>query len=81
MHEDSFLYVLENFWDRQKYEASTFSLNATSLYFTCLANGNSRMYHAEDFIRLLTKAGLEIIQEWDNLGVSLTLIKCKKRKL
>jgi hypothetical protein len=29
MHAGSYLYILELFWDRQKYEASSYSLNAT----------------------------------------------------
>lgn len=78
MDESSSLYILELFWDRQKYEASTYSLNATSLYFTCLANGNSRMYHSDLFFGLVAKAGLKIEQVTDNLGISHTLLKCRK---
>ena len=78
MNDRSVLYILELFWDRQKYEASSYSLNATSLYFTCLANGNSRMYHSSDFSRLVEKAGLEIVESTDNIGISHTLLKCKK---
>lgn len=79
MSMDSFLYILELFWDRQQFEASSYVLNATSLYFTCLANGNSRMYHSEDMIRLIGEAGFEIAEEFNNLGISHTLIKCRKR--
>jgi ubiquinone/menaquinone biosynthesis C-methylase UbiE len=77
MHPDSFLYILELFWDRQKYEASAYSLNATSLYFTCIANGNSRMYHSEDFLRLVSASGLVVEEITDQLGVSHTLLKCR----
>ncbi|MFO7613782.1 MAG: class I SAM-dependent methyltransferase [Bacteroidales bacterium] len=73
------LYILELFWDRQKYEASSYSLNATSLYFTCLANGNSRMYHSSDFVRLIESSGLTIDESIDHIGVSHTLIKCKRK--
>lgn len=69
-------YILETYWDRQKYEASTYSLHATSLYFTCLANGTSQMYHSEDMYEMIEKANQRVIQEWDNIGVSHTLIKC-----
>lgn len=79
MDEKSVLYILELFWDRQKYEASTYSLNATSLYFTSIANGNSRMYHSADFIEIVNSAGLSIETITDNLGISHTLLKCKKR--
>jgi hypothetical protein len=41
---DTDIYVLEPLWDKQRFEASAYSLQATSLYFTCMANGNSKMY-------------------------------------
>ena len=78
MNDSSDLYILELFWDRQKYEASSYSLNATSLYFTCLANGNSRMYHSTDMCRLIEKAGLKIMESTDHIGVSHTLVRCRK---
>ncbi len=78
MHDNSVLYILELLWDRQKYEASSYSLNATSLYFTCLANGNSRMYHSADMFELVEQAGLEVAEAIDHIGVSHTLLKCRK---
>ena len=72
------LYINETYWDRQKYPASTYSLNMTSLYFTAIANGNSRMYHSDDMINLVKTAGFEISEDIDGLGVSHTLLKCKK---
>jgi ubiquinone/menaquinone biosynthesis C-methylase UbiE len=78
MNHDSSLYILELFWDRQKYEASSYSLNATSLYFTCLANGNSRMYHSTDMFRIIEKAGLRVVESTDHIGISHTLVKCRK---
>ena len=78
MNADSILYILELFWDRQKYEASAYSLNATSLYFTCLANGNSRMYHSTDMYRMIERAGLKIEDSTDHIGISHTLVKCRR---
>lgn len=78
MNDQSVLYILELFWDRQKYEASSYSLNATSLYFTCLANGNSRMYHSTDMYRMIKSAGLSIEETTDHIGISHTLVKCRK---
>lgn len=77
MSENTRLFILETYWDRQQFDISTFCLNNTSLYFTTMANGNSRMYHSEDMIRLVEKAGLKIKDIRDNLGVSHTLIECK----
>lgn len=78
MEKGASLYILELFWDRQKYEASSYSLNATSLYFTCLANGNSRMYHSADMLRIIESSGFRIEQVTDHIGVSHTLVKCVK---
>lgn len=72
--------ILDNFWDRQAYEASALSLNATSLYFTAMANGNSRFYHSIHFIKYLQQAGFMIEQIIDNLGICSTLIICKKQQ-
>ncbi len=72
------LFILETYWDMQKYEASTYSLHATSLYFTAIANGNSQMYHSEDMLKLISKVGFKIYKIHENIGVSHTLIICKK---
>ena len=57
MGPESRLYILDTFWDRQEHEAAAFSLQAISLYFTCLANGHSRMYKASDISAMLEAAG------------------------
>jgi ubiquinone/menaquinone biosynthesis C-methylase UbiE len=72
------LYILDTFWDRQDYEASAYSLQAISLYFTFLANGRSRMYKAADIIELLHAAGLEVERESPILGVCSTLLICRR---
>lgn len=73
------LYILETYWDKQKYEAATYSLHATSLYFTCLANGCSQMYHSDDMYALVEKAGMYVDQTVDHIGVSHTLLICKSK--
>jgi ubiquinone/menaquinone biosynthesis C-methylase UbiE len=78
MTPQSRLYILETFWDRQELEVSTYCLQAISLYFTCLANGRSRMYKASDIIRMLKAAGLEVERESGILGVCSTLLSCRK---
>jgi ubiquinone/menaquinone biosynthesis C-methylase UbiE len=74
----SSLYVLEPLADRQRHDAAAYSVNATSLYFTCIANGVSRMYRSADLLRLLRDAGLRVEAEHDNLGVGQTLLRCVK---
>ncbi len=79
MAPESRLYILDTFWDRQEHEASAYSLQASSLYFTFLANGVSRMYKAADIIAMLPVAGLELERESDILGICSTLLVCKRK--
>lgn len=79
LSNDGYLYILETYWDKQKFEASTYSLHATSLYFTAIANGNSQMYHSSDMEKLIEKSGLYIHEFIENIGVSHTLTICKRR--
>lgn len=77
---DGYVYILETFWDRQRFEISAFSLQMTSLYFTAMANGNSQMYDSKVFFKLIEQAGFTIVEQIDDIGVSHTLLKCKKIK-
>lgn len=79
MSPQASLFILEPFFNCQKYPASTFSLNATSLYFTAMANGNSQMYHSQQMIDLVHKAGMKVVKQTDHLGVSHTLLQCQRR--
>ena len=72
------VFILETFWDAQKFDAAAFSLNATSLYFTCFANGNSRMYGEDKFKVLVKASGLIIEKQIDDIGLGHTLLICKK---
>ena len=78
MDDDTELFIMETLWDKQRFDASTYCLHATSLYFTCIANGNSRMYHSEDMERLVEKAGLRVVEMIEDVGVSHTILRCKK---
>ena len=80
LDENGQVFILEPFWDRQKFKVSAFCLQMTSLYFTNIANGNSQMYNSEIFIKLIEKAGFEVKEIIDNIGVSHTLLKCGKKK-
>lgn len=73
------LFILEGFWDRQQYAAAAYCLQQTSLYFSCMANGNSQMYHSDNVKDCVTKAGLVVVEDIDNLGISHTLFRCQKR--
>jgi len=78
MNDKTEFFIMETLWDKQRFDASTYCLHATSLYFTCVANGNSRMYHSSDMIRMIDKAGLQLIEMFEDIGVSHTVLKCMK---
>lgn len=78
MMADTTLHILELFWDRQPNETAAFCLQQTSLYFTCIANGNSQMYHSSDLLRCLAESGLRVVEERDQVGQFHTWLKCRK---
>lgn len=51
--KDSKVYIMETLWDRQPYETGSYCLTQISLYFTAMANGNSKMFHSDDLIRCI----------------------------
>lgn len=79
LDQDGLVFVNETFWDRQRFEASAFSLQMTSLYFTTMANGNSQMYDSEVFMKLIDKAGFEVVKQNDNIGLSHTILQLRKK--
>lgn len=76
--EKAYVFVLEPFWDRQKFEIASFCLQQTSLYFTALANGCSQMYSFETFRACIEKAGFIIDEQLDRIGLSQSLLKLRK---
>jgi hypothetical protein len=78
--EDQYVLILEAFWDKQRFETAAFCLQQTSIYFTALANGNSQMYHSDVFIRCIEEAGFVVVERIEEIGLSHTLLKCKKSK-
>lgn len=78
MGEETRLYIMETFWDRQKYETASYCLANTSLYFTAMANGNSKMYHSNDMARCVNRAGLEVETLCDGLGMGHSIMQCKR---
>ena len=75
------LYIMETLWDRQRFEPATMCLTMTSLYFTALANGNSKMYNTDDITRLIREAGLEIEAIHDRIGNGGHSILVVRRKI
>ena len=77
MSHETTLYIMETLWDRQEYETAAFCLTQISVYFTAIANGNSKMYHSDDLFRLIDMAGLKVNHIHDNLGWGHSIIECK----
>ena len=77
MKNDTTLYIMETFWDRQKYEPASLCLTMTSVYFTVMANGNSKMYHSDDMIKQIDRAGLRVVDTHDGIGQGHTILEVK----
>lgn len=60
---DARVFIMETFIDDQRFPAAKYSLVATSLYFTALANGNSKMYSSSAMKYIVKKAGFECVAE------------------
>lgn len=76
LHPGAHLCIMETFWDRQRFEPASFCLTMTSLYFTAMANGNSKMYHSDEFMKLIDGAGLAVESIHDGLGQGHTILVC-----
>ncbi len=76
--DDGCVWILDMFWDHTHNEIAAYCLHATSLYFTALANGNSRMYSLADTDRALEALGLRRVETFDGLGLAHTLLRCER---
>jgi hypothetical protein len=79
MDDNTRLYIMETFWDRQRFETAAYALTQISLYFTALANGNSKMYHSEDMLRCIESAGLRVEEIKDGIGKGHSIVVCRKK--
>ena len=78
MDSNTELIIIETFTDKQQYGSAKLTLEATSLYFTALANGNSKMYRSDEFKELIDTAGL-ILEADKKVGDFHTMFVCKKK--
>ena len=77
--ENTKILVLEPLWDFQKFQASSYSLQATSIYFTCMANGNSKMYRYQELVNAIEAGGAKLETAHHNLGSnSYSLLQFRK---
>ena len=78
MTDETRIYIMETLWDRQRFEPAALCLTMTSLYFTALANGNSKMYNTEDMEHCIHEAGLEVETIHDHLGQGHSILVVTK---
>jgi len=71
------IFIVDTYWDVQQHAAARFVLAMTSLYFACLANGNSKMYSSNEMRACVQRAGLRIERELERLTVSHTMFVCR----
>jgi hypothetical protein len=69
------LCIMEAFLDRQPNDVAELCLQGTSLYFACMANATSRMYHSQEFLDLIASVGLRVASD-EPIGLSHTLLVC-----
>lgn len=77
MNADTRVYIMETFWDRQRFETASYCLAQISLYFTAMANGNSKMYYSADMEHCVQNAGLCVETIHDGLGMGHSIMVCK----
>jgi hypothetical protein len=76
MKEGSKIYIMEPLWDKQRFETSAYCIINTSPYFTAMANGYSKMFNSEDMISYIQEAGLNVVEEIDNIGICQNILIC-----
>ncbi len=76
--QDGIVYLMETFWDRQRFEAAATALQLTSVYFLNVATGISRMWSSEKLIEMIQAAGLRVTAQKNSIGRGHTLIALRK---
>ena len=79
LSDDGRVFILETFWDMQESMTATYCLHGTSLYFTSMANGNSKMYDSKRMAQYVEEAGLEVEKIVETVGYYHSLMVCKKK--
>ena len=72
------LYILEVCTDNQGFAVADYIVNMSSLYFTCIANGNSRFYAEGELAGLIEKGGFCISRKYAGLGFGHTLFEARR---
>lgn len=75
-NKDTRILIIETFWDNQRFNAAEYCLLGLSLYFTSIANGNSRMYAENDFKDIISKTGFKVENQYQ-VGEYHTLLELR----
>ena len=75
LRENGSVWVLDTFWDRQKYDIASYCLINTSPYFTSIASGNSKMHESKVIIACAERHGLHLAETRDGLGICHSLLR------
>lgn len=66
--KDTDIFILEPLWDKQQHLSAAFSIQATSLYFTAIANGSSKMYPYKLLKDTIEEEGFKLVSEYHRIG-------------
>ena len=72
------LFIMDLFWNLQRSETAALCLTMTSVYFTAMANGNSKFYRSEVFERLIERAGMKVVKMHDQFGLGHNILEIVK---
>ena len=79
INEHTRVYILEPFIDNQFFAGAAYALSHISLYFTCMANGCSKMYNEADMKDIIKNSNLKVSKAYYNIGkYDYTLLECVK---
>ena len=78
LNDDGHVFILDTFWDRQRFDIAAYCIINTSPYFTAMANGVSKMYRSQEYIELAAAAGLRLVDIRDGVGLSHSLLTFAK---
>jgi ubiquinone/menaquinone biosynthesis C-methylase UbiE len=76
---DGHIFILETFWNMQESLTATYCLHGTSLYFTSMANGNSKMYDSKRMEHYVNEAGMVVEKLVARVGYYHSLMICRKK--
>ena len=78
MSSQTRLFIMDLFWNLQRSETAALCLTMTSVYFTALANGNSKFYRSDVFEKQIERAGLKVIKLHDQFGLGHNILEVVK---